>query len=425
MSPKVTLALLVVVLALGAAFYFLKSPSDYTPVREITVSLELPAFKPEAVERLRIQKGLVEVDLTKSDKDWVVANFHNYPAKSADIVELIKQVARIRGPEIRAESSSSHARFGVDSGDGWQLELSGSGDALPYRVVVGKAADAPDHCYARGPEADEVYAVSPNVVQSGRLSWGKETLGSWCKTRLYQLDQETEVERITIHQNGETIALVSTPGETAADPKEPTTQPEVPEKPERTWRVTAPEEFEPDASAVTALVSRYRFLEVAAPVDPNKVSEYGLTPPARWSEIKPVDESAVRVEIGKEVPEGVEGYDENRKRFYLRLAGSDRVYVAGEYTCDGFFKTLDELKPAEPESPADPETPDAVPAIPIKPIPGSEPEVPLPTYSPPKPKEPEAVTQPEPGDKGEAYGPELSTQPATQPSSQPASQPDQ
>ena len=347
---KILILLLLAVIGGGALY--LTQESNYTDRGGVPDEISaLQSIDPALVSEIRISRGESRVTLTRDGDRWVLPESWNYPAQQKKAEDFLSAFRAIRDPEHRGENASKHSSFEVDAETGAQVELSGNGAGLPARVVIGKF-DGAGRCFVRPAAGNAVYSVRSDLRAAANFG---ETLSAreWLDTEFFAPPLGVDLVKLVLLSDGTEVELVK--DEPA--PPDPNAEDQDAE-PEDVWRVTRPESFVANPETVSALITRIsRPQRAHDAADPTQRASYGLDAPERQVTLHYADGSSITLRFGVEEqgePDPNAGEDTPQVtqtgRFYAQCDGDERVFTVQKWTRDGFFRSLDELRPV-PEAP--------------------------------------------------------------------------
>jgi hypothetical protein len=161
---RIAIALAVLVFLWGVAEFF-GGGSDTTAAR-----FDLPKLTTADVDTVKIFRATDPLMLVKQADTWMV---NGHLASSQAVTDLFNGLKDTSRAELVAQSSTSHARLGVDSATGKRVELIQGGQVLAS-VIVGGRGPGWQGVYARRPGEDNVYLIRAdlgNVVERQLDDW--------------------------------------------------------------------------------------------------------------------------------------------------------------------------------------------------------------------------------------------------------------
>jgi Domain of unknown function (DUF4340) len=173
-------------------------------------TLRLPLLSASAVDTVAITHGADTVVLVKhAPGAWTV---NRHPATQTSINDLFTALRDSVRAELAAESPSSFARMGVDSGGGRLVRVVGAGKTLAQLLVGGTGAGF-DGAYVRIPGETRVYlwrGPLPTLVARAADDWREHQIGAVAPESIAVVAIERAGKRTTLHRRGTTWELSPT-----------------------------------------------------------------------------------------------------------------------------------------------------------------------------------------------------------------------
>jgi hypothetical protein len=165
-------------------------------------SLRLPALTANQVDTVAITHGSDTVLLVKQSGDTWTVNRH--PATRSTINDLFQAFRDSVTPELVAESPTSFARMGVDSGSGRLVRVVGGGKTLA-QVLVGGTGPGYDASYVRIPGDVRVYLFPgrlPTLVGRPADDWRDRQIGAVAPDSIAVVEIQRAGKRVTLRKQG-------------------------------------------------------------------------------------------------------------------------------------------------------------------------------------------------------------------------------
>lgn len=182
-----------------------------------TPQLRLPALSAGEVDTVAIMHQADTVLLVKQGSGTWTVNRH--PASQSGVTDLFQAWRDSVRPELVAESPSSFARMGVDSGRARLVRLAGGGKTLA-QVFLGERGPANDASYVRLAGDVHVYQLPgrlPTLVGRAADDWRDRQIGAVVPESITVVEIQRAGKRSTLRKRGGTWVLSSgAPADSAA-----------------------------------------------------------------------------------------------------------------------------------------------------------------------------------------------------------------
>ncbi len=185
---------------LAIAFVLLCALDVATWPRQEAAREAQPLFAPFTVDqavRVEVQhpsapEGERELLLTRhSDGHWVMENHHGFPVRAQLTESLLQGLATLTTLDLLTEDEASHARYGVQEGQGVRLRVTAEDGRVLADLFQGDLAPGGRARYVRRFDGVAVYRA-PHFDQRAPAAWAP-----WADSRWMPLDKDL-VQRITI-----------------------------------------------------------------------------------------------------------------------------------------------------------------------------------------------------------------------------------
>jgi len=249
------LALLVVLIGLGAYLYFVESnrePSDADRLEKVF------AVEPTAIDEITVKAESGErTTLRKSGDDWQIVEPVTTAPDTAEVSGLTSNIANLEIQRVIDENPPDLAEYGLATP---RLELGFISGGQERRLLIGRKTPPGTDLYAKLADQPRVFLISSYLDST----FNRNTFDLRDKSVL-------NVERDEID-----ALAVSTPRRTVRFTKAGLE-----------WRLSAPADARADSTAVDGLVSRLNTLQMKsiAAAEPASLTEYGLDTPAATVQI--------------------------------------------------------------------------------------------------------------------------------------------
>lgn len=267
------LALLVILIALGAYLYFVESkrePGDGDRLDKVF------AVEPAAIEEITVKAESGErTTLRKSGDEWQIVEPVATKPDSAEVSGLTTNIANLEVQRVIDENPPDLAEYGLATP---RVELAFKSGGEERKLLIGRKTPPGTDLYAKLADQPRVFLISSYLDST----FNRNTFDLRDKSVL-------SVERDKID-----ALAISTPERTVRFTK---AGPD--------WRLSAPVDARADSTAVDGLVSRLNTLQMKsiAAAEPSALTEYGLDKPAATVQIG-LGSSQATLLIGKSAGEG-------------------------------------------------------------------------------------------------------------------------
>jgi hypothetical protein len=157
---RTSLILLLVLLALAGAVYFLQLRSGSTTSPEDQAKQIVKVAEKDVIGLL-VVLGDKRVDVARQDDKWVLREPSGREADQARIDVMVSRVADLRASRVVVEKAESLATYGLDKPS---ILLRLSSRDQTYEVTFGQQNPDKTGYYARLGQSDRVYLVSSYLV---------------------------------------------------------------------------------------------------------------------------------------------------------------------------------------------------------------------------------------------------------------------
>ena len=309
--------------------------------------LNIAKIEASAITEISIRCDGQEVKLTRDGDLWRVPDPFNARADQTLVEGLIEQTLSLKDAQRRGTGSGSYPSLEVGEAD-YTIELRGSGEHLPLKVVVGKV-ETFDRIFARFGDDPAVYSVTPNLRFLLEIGAGIDA-DRWVDRLVFEIPAEDEITSIRMQSADGSVVRV-------ARVEEATTTPEGEPATELLWKVLEPEEFLADKSVMRGMASNVRRLVGTTLLDPQLLASSGLENNPRNVQIEAKSGATVEGQFG-DLTEG-----DGKKGIFVRRKGDDRLFLLPVWMENNFYKSPDELRdkpfppPGEAAAPPTPPAP--------------------------------------------------------------------
>ena len=160
MSARATLALLAMLVVLGAAAFFALGPGSPDRAREHAAVF--PGLKAGDVSLIRAARGGAEVVLAREGGSWKLGPAKE-PADAAAVEALLAGLVEARVSSVVSTNPRKQSAYETDAEQGIAVRLEGAGGKALAAFVVGKRGPDFASCYLRREGASEVLLVSSDL----------------------------------------------------------------------------------------------------------------------------------------------------------------------------------------------------------------------------------------------------------------------
>jgi hypothetical protein len=305
-----TIALLVVLIGLGAYVYFVtwkKSGEDTGPKKEKVFA----AVEPDKIEELKVKSESGDVtSLKKTSGTWQLVAPISAPAAESEIIGLTSALGQMEIVRVIDESPTDLKEYGLDT-PSIEVEFKSGAGKPSGRVLVGGKTPTGASLYARRNDEKRVFLIAD--FQDSSLN--KSTFNLRDKA-LLKIARD-KVDGVEVNVSGKPIQF-------AKDGSD--------------WKITKPIAARADFSAVEGLVGRIETAQMKSIVtdqaSPEDLKKYGLDKPEVTVTINQGSARAV-VEIG-----GKAGED----AVYARDLSKGSVVTLDKSVADDLKKGVDDYR---------------------------------------------------------------------------------
>jgi hypothetical protein len=159
-STRTTLALLALLVVLGAAAFFVQGPGSRDREREHAAVF--PGLKAADVSLIRVARGGAEVLLTRAGDAWKLGAAKE-PADTAAVEALLASLVEVRVGPVVSTNAGKQSAYETDAEKGIAVRLEGAGGTVLAAFTVGKRGPDFASCYLRREGGSEVLLVSRDL----------------------------------------------------------------------------------------------------------------------------------------------------------------------------------------------------------------------------------------------------------------------
>jgi len=280
------------------------------------------------------------VDLESAPDGWIVATGWNAAADRSRVDGLLRGLSGLRG-EFRSDDAAVLADYGLDDAAAVSLHLVDKDGQDVVRLLVGRKPEGYPGNFVRKAGSNAVYLSETGIL--GLLGVYDETKAPQPRY-FYDLqavkENRLDIDAMVVDDDGATLDLVKEFAVVAPAEGDTLSSAE-PDRSTWEWKLAGDDRIALAKTKVDAVLNslvNIRAVDLADPAaDP---AAYGLAEPKRTARLVRADGSELRLEFGGQRPE-TEGVQAGT---WLRVAGKPAVWVVTDYTVNGIFKSLDELK---------------------------------------------------------------------------------
>jgi hypothetical protein len=306
-----TVALLVVLVGLGAYIYFVtwKQPDSSDPAsKQEKVFASLEADKIEEL-KIKAEKGDT-TSLVKKNGAWQLTAPVNVKADDSEISAITSGLTQINVVRVVDENPTDLKEYGLAT-PRVQIDFRASGDKDYRKLIIGDKSATGSDLFARRNDEKKVFLI-PAYHDS---SFNKDTFGLRDK-KLLAFDRD-KVDRVELAAGGKNVALTKEGAE---------------------WKLTAPLQVRADFGAVEGLMGRLQTAQMksiaADDASPADVKKYGLDKP----------DVTVNVNAGSSRATLLVGGKAEDGNVYVRDASRPMVMTAESSFVDELKKGADEYR---------------------------------------------------------------------------------
>ena len=171
------------VLALAVAYGAFHVSHRQAPSQDVESALLYPQLLEQLNEARKVTIALPteRINLVRAGDGWVLADRDNFPVASAQVKELLMQIAAFRIREAKTSKPENYASLGVEdlstpSSGARQVSVLDAGDKPLADLLVGKerkakGADSPAHFVRRAGEAGSWLVEGDLTLKTKRNDW--------------------------------------------------------------------------------------------------------------------------------------------------------------------------------------------------------------------------------------------------------------
>jgi hypothetical protein len=159
-STRTTLVLLSLLVALGAAAFFVQGPGS--PDRARDHAEVFPGLKAGDVSLIRATRGGAEVLLTREGGAWKLGSAKE-DADAAAVEALLAKLVEARVGSVVSTNAAKQSAYETDAEKGIAARLEGAGGKALAAFVIGKRGPDFASCYLRREGASEVLLVTRDL----------------------------------------------------------------------------------------------------------------------------------------------------------------------------------------------------------------------------------------------------------------------
>ncbi len=160
--------LVLAIVSMAAVIFFAQKPDDTAPLGKL-----LPDLKGRIgeIERLTIATRDSQIDISKAESGWFVAQRDGYPANMAKMSELLNGLADAKLLEKKTTRQANYAALNVDEisaeeGGATLVTATMAGDDT-FSVLLGKTSSGSRGVFTRKPGQDQVWLVDKEIEIQG------------------------------------------------------------------------------------------------------------------------------------------------------------------------------------------------------------------------------------------------------------------
>jgi Domain of unknown function (DUF4340) len=306
-----TIALLVVLIGLGAYIYFVtwKQPdSSDTASNQEKVFASLEAEKIEEL-KIKAEKGDVTT-VVKKDGAWQVTHPISTKADESEVSAITSGLTQVSVVRVVDENPNDLKEYGLAS-PRIEIDFKASGDKEYRKLFVGDKSPTGSDMFAKRNDEKKIFLV-PAFQET---SFNKDTF-SLREKQLLKFDRD-KVDRVELAASGKNVALA----------KEGTE-----------WKLTTPVQVRADFGSVEGLMGRLQTAQmksiVADEASPADLKKYGLDKP----------DVTVNVNAGSARATLLVGGKAEDGTIYVRDASRPMVMTADSSLADDFKKGADDYR---------------------------------------------------------------------------------
>lgn len=309
-----TLALLVVLIGLGAYIYFggAKSTSDDPPAEKVFASLE-----PAKIEELQVKSESGDLTtLKKEGEAWKIVAPIAAAAADSDASGIANALADMSIARVVEENPADVKEYGLDA-PRMRVDFKADGGKTTGALLIGSKTATGGNLYIRRNDDKRVLLI-PQFHES---TFNKAT---------FDLRDKAIVKFDRAKVDGVDVAVAGT-----------TAKPLELKKADGEWKLTTPFAARADASAAEGLVSALESSQMKAVVTgaptPADLAKYGLDKP----------QATINLHLGSARATMLVGGKADETAVYVRDASRPDVFTLDAKTVEGFKKAADEYRKKE------------------------------------------------------------------------------
>jgi uncharacterized protein DUF4340 len=307
---KSTLALLVVLVGLGAYIYFVtwKQPAADTGTKQEKVFAGVDSDK---IEEIKVNSASGETTALKKDNGaWQLAQPTAGKADDSEVSGITSALSSLEITRVVDENPTNLNDYGL-SNPRIQLEFKASGDKGPRKLMIGEKSPTGGDLFAKRNDEKRVFLI-PAFQEN---TFNKTTFDLRDKT-LLKFDRD-KVDGIELTAANKTTAL----SKAGSD-----------------WKITKPLDAKADFSAVEGLIGRLQSAQmksiVTADASPKDLKEYGLEKP----------DTTVKLNAGSATTTLLLGGKAADNTIYARDASKNSVVTIDTSLADELKKGADDYR---------------------------------------------------------------------------------
>jgi hypothetical protein len=307
MRARYTIVLALLLVGLGAYFYFVESAQQAEREKKQT----LLDVKADDVTGLTLTYGDHEIALEQREGRWRMTKPLEAAADDLAVKNLVRAIAEAEVKKTIDDPPQDLLPFGLAPPFVTIAMTTKSGTALPA-VKVGKTTTVSYSTYVQRADKPAVY-LTPSSLRSGVDKQAKDL-----RDKTILSFNDADVTAITLRgADGAAVDLAKKDGD---------------------WWIEQPARYRADNGAVRALLSTIRNLRATdfandnpAPAD---LTTYGLTPPQRQLVLHVGADKTIRLDLGNATDQGL----------YVKTADRPTAFIVGKWVQSDLNKGVSELR---------------------------------------------------------------------------------
>ncbi len=308
---KSTLALLVILIGLGAYIYYQgATPTDTTTKQEKV----FPALLASAIDELTVKSEAGDVTtLKKTDGTWNLVSPIAVAASDTDVSTITSGLADIEIVRVVDENATDLKEYGLET-PRLSIDFKADGGKTSGRLLLGERSATGGNLYARREDQKRVFLVS----QTQEAGFNKSSFELRDKS-VFKFDR-AKVDGVELNVDGKTGELTRTGSE---------------------WSMTKPVAARADTSVLDGLLGKLENAQMksvvtAAPSDAD-LKKFGFGTPQATVTLR-LGSARATLFVGGKADDG---------SVYLRESSKPDVYAVDQSTADEFKKAIEDYRRKE------------------------------------------------------------------------------